>query len=221
MFKKLLLILGLFSLMFISNANAAEIMYLQCDNSKNLIEDRLNSIDIDLVDSEKWKTFGHKSFYFVVFGMDWSEVNDVCYAHAAYIEMSTLERSEPYIEEVECEAGPFGIGQKHLRDSWGGHFIWDTTNTYNKTTQTCKIKTKYTIMSDKADRITWSKKRNCKLAKSHFFNGIIDPEYGKDMLQKQWQKQKCKEIPKIVFEKEVGLAQDTLISILAEDIINE
>lgn len=203
----------------INIANAQDILYLQCQNSNQLIDNRLNNIDDEMRNPDKWKPGKNEAFYFVPFGMDWEEVDKVCYAYQAYIEVGSYNRVVPYTDEVECTNGIFGSGDYTLRDSWGGYFMGNIENTYIPLTESCNIRMNFKVITDTAHKVEWSKKRTCKQAKKHFLNLIIDSEYGKEKKYREWQRMKCKEISKIIFEKKTGLSTEVLIQTLAKDVI--
>lgn len=195
------------------------VLLLQCKYGPELIENRLSGVNYELVDKDRWNVSQRESFYYVPFGVNWEDVEQACYAYSAYIEIATYTRTEPYVAKKECRQGIFGKGPKYLRDSWGGYFEGNYTNTFIEQTNTCNIRATYKFVSNEARRIPQSKKYNCDLAKKHFYNQIIDPEYGKDGWLLEWQKRQCKEITKEEFETKVGISVRELKDVLAKDVI--
>lgn len=216
-----------FCILFSFNIKAEEtvikkepvILLLQCTNGLDLISDRLRNIKSELVDKNHWKVNNHEYYYFIPFGLNWEDVEEACYAYEAYLEIATYTRSEAYSDKKECKEGIFGRGTKYLRDSWGGYFEGNYTNTFISKTNTCNIRANYKLLSNEATRINESKKRTCELAKQYFYNLIIDPAFGKEGWQKTWQKRNCKEISVENFETKVGISVNELKEVLAKDVI--
>lgn len=196
-----------------------EILLLQCGKPKELIHNRLTNIDYELTNVDKWKINKTEGFYFIVFGTDWEEVEETCYAHEAYIEIAQYTTTIPYTDKIECLNGVYGRGTINSRDSWGSYFQREYLNNYVTSKNTCNVKANYTFVENTAHRIDRSARHNCKLAKDHFYNLISDPAYGKSGADIEWQKQRCKIITQEKFEIKTGLYVKELKEVLAGEII--
>lgn len=207
----------------VSNVKAekieTEILLLQCDKPKNIINNRLTNIDYELTDVNKWKINKTEGFYFVVFGTDWEEVEETCYAHEAYIEIAQYITTVPYTDKIECLNGVYGRGTINSRDSWGSYFQREYINNYITKRNTCNIKANYTFVENMVHRVDRSARRSCKSSKLHFYSLITDPAYGKEGADIEWQKQKCKVITREKFEIKTGLYVKELKEVLAGEII--
>lgn len=194
-------------------------LLLQCENTKQMVKNRLDNINYKLTEFDKWNSYKNEAFYFVAFGTNWEEVEETCYAHPAYIETSTYTTSVPYTSKMECLEGIYGKGKQEFFDSWGDYFRGDLSNSYVQSKNLCNIKARYLYAASKARRMERSGRRNCELSRKHFLNLITDSGYSKRAVDKEWQMLRCKEISVEVFEQKTGLYVKELQETLAEDII--
>lgn len=194
-------------------------LLLQCDVSRNVVTNRIDRVNSDIMDDHYWSEVNRQSFYIVLFGSAWEDIEESCYAYPAYVETTTRVRRESYMEKKECEFGPVGSGTYQMRDAWGGFFTMDVQNHYASATSTCKVKVNAALIQGNINKVNWSKRQNCQQAKKHFLNLIKDPDYGKDAIHREWQKEKCREISLHDFEAKTGLFVSKFIHVVAEDIV--
>ena len=227
MFKRILFVL--LCLLYTINSYAVEneqsktkertLLLLQCKDNADFIKNRLESINLDLADFDKWKVLKNEYYYYIPFGTNWSDLEEACYAYPMYIQKSIYTMVVPYVTKEECYEGIYGKGKRISRELAGGYLIGKYTNHYNEQTQNCKINVEYMYVEGMLTRDVNSKRRTCEMSKKHFYNLITNPNYGKEGYQKLLQKRQCKEINKKDWETRTGMSTDELYAIYGSDVI--
>lgn len=227
MFKRILFVL--LCLLYTINSYAVEneqskikertLLLLQCKDNADFIKNRLESINLDLADFDKWKVLKNEYYYYIPFGTNWSDLEEACYAYPMYIQKSIYTMVVPYVTKEECYEGIYGKGKRISRELAGGYLIGKYTNHYNEQTQDCKINVEYMYVEGMLTRDVNSKRRTCEMSKKHFYNLITNPNYGKEGYQKLLQKRQCKEINKKDWETRTGMSTDELYAIYGSDVI--
>ncbi len=227
MFKRILFVL--LCLLYTINSYAVEnkqsktkertLLLLQCKDNADFIKNRLESINLDLADFDKWKVLKNEYYYYIPFGTNWSDLEEACYAYPMYIQKSIYTMIVPYVTKEECYEGIYGKGKRISRELAGGYLIGKYTNHYNEQTQDCKINVEYMYVEGMLTRDVNSKRRICEMSKKHFYNLITNPNYGKEGYQKLLQKRQCKEINKKDWETRTGMSTDELYAIYGSDVI--